>query len=250
MDFSGKVAIVTGAGAGGIGEGIAIGLAEAGAKVVVADINEKTGREAVDKLKAAGHTAFYLPVDISSQASAKELADKAATQYGGIDYLVNNAALFGGMAQESLLQMDWEKLKRHFDINILGGLNVTRAVVPYMQKAGGGAIVSTSSTAAWMAGGHYSVAKLAVNGLVVALARELGPLNIRINAIAPGMTDTQAFRDNTPEQHRAMLMAGLAIKRYATPQDHANAVKFLLSDEASFITGQIIAVDGASLPRP
>jgi NAD(P)-dependent dehydrogenase (short-subunit alcohol dehydrogenase family) len=250
MDFSGKVAIVTGAGAGGIGEGIAAGLAEAGAKVVVADINEKAGQEAVDKLKAASRDAIYLPVDISSEASAKEMADKAAAHYGRIDYLVNNAALFGGMTQAGLLDIEWSALKRQFDINILGGLCVTRAVVPHMVKAGGGAIVNTSSTAAWMAGGHYSVAKLAVNGLVISLARELGPRNIRINAIAPGMTDTPAMRQNTPEQWIQMGLAQLAIKRFATPQDHANAVKFLLSDDASFISGQIIAVDGASLARP
>jgi 3-oxoacyl-[acyl-carrier protein] reductase len=250
MDFSGKVAVVTGAGAGGIGEGIAAGLAEAGAKVVVADINEKTGRETVDKLRGAGRDALYLSVDISSEASAKAMADAAAAHYGRIDYLVNNAALFGGMAQAPLLTIEWEALKRQFDINILGGLCVTRAVVPHMQKTGAGAIVNTSSTAAWMHGGHYSVAKLAVNGLVISLARELGPLNIRINAIAPGMTDTPAFRQNTPEQWIQMGLAQLAIKRFATPQDHANAIKFLLSDEASFITGQILPIDGLSLPRP
>ena len=250
MDFSGKVAIVTGAGAGGIGEGIATGLAEVGAKVVVADINEKAGQAAVDKLKAAGRDAIFLTVDIASPESAQALADKAAAHYGRIDYLVNNAALFGGMAQAGFLDIDWAVLKRHFDINILGGLCVTRAVVPYMEKVGGGAIVNTSSTASWMGGGHYGVAKLAVNGIVISLSRELGPKNIRINAIAPGMTETPAMRSNVPEQWIQGSLAQLAIKRFGTPQDHANAVKFLLSDEASFITGHILAVDGGSLPRP
>jgi 3-oxoacyl-[acyl-carrier protein] reductase len=141
-------------------------------------------------------------------------------------------------------------LKKHFDINILGGLCVTRAVVPYMEKVGGGAIVATSSTASWMGGGHYGVAKLAVNGLVISLSRELGPKNIRINAIAPGMTDTPAMRSNVPEQFQQGLLSQLAIKRFGTPQDHANVVKFLLSDDASFVTGHILAVDGGSLPRP
>jgi 3-oxoacyl-[acyl-carrier protein] reductase len=250
MSFAGKVAIVTGAGAGGIGEGIATGLAEAGCKVVVADINEKAGNEAVDKLKAAGHEAIYIPVDISSPESAQALADKAAAHYGRIDYLVNNAALFGGMAQAGFLDIDWDVLKKHFDINILGGLCVTRAVVPYMEKVGGGAIVATSSTASWMGGGHYGVAKLAVNGLVISLSRELGPKNIRINAIAPGMTDTPAMRSNVPEQFQQGLLSQLAIKRFGTPQDHANVVKFLLSDDAAFVTGHILAVDGGSLPRP
>jgi NAD(P)-dependent dehydrogenase (short-subunit alcohol dehydrogenase family) len=102
MDFSGKVAVVAGAGAGGIGEGIAAGLAEAGAKVVVADTNEKTGRETVDKAKSDGRDAHHLSIDISSEASAKAMADAAAARYSRIGYLVNNAALFGGMAQAPL----------------------------------------------------------------------------------------------------------------------------------------------------
>jgi 3-oxoacyl-[acyl-carrier protein] reductase len=244
MSFAGKVAIVTGAGAGGIGEGIATGLAEAGCKVVVADINEKAGNEAVDKLKAAGHDAIYIPVDISSPESAQALADKAAAHYGRIDYLVNNAALFGGMAQAGFMDIEWSALKRQFDINILGGLCVTRAVAPYIEKAGGGAIVFTSSTASWMGGGHYGVAKLAVNGIVISLAKELGARNIRVNAIAPGMTDTPAMRQNTPEQWIQMGLAQLALKRFATPEDHARVVKFLLSEDAAFVTGQILAVDG------
>lgn len=251
MGFGNKVAIVTGAGAGGIGEGIAATLAQAGAKVVVAEINEKTGQQTVEKIRQGGGDALYLHVDIASEDSAKAMAAQAAAQYGRIDYLVNNAALFGGMEIAPLLSMDWAALKRHFDINMLGGLCVTRAVVPYMQKAGGGAIVNTSSTAAWIAGaGHYGVAKLAVNGLVIALSRELGPLNIRINAIAPGMTDTPAMQATTPVEYQQMLLSQLAIQRLGTPQDQANVVKFLLSDEASFISGTIIPVDGGSLCRP
>jgi 3-oxoacyl-[acyl-carrier protein] reductase len=250
VGFTGKVAIVTGAGAGGAGECIAASLAAAGAKVVVAEINEQTGREAVEKIVGGGGDAIFLPVDIASEASAKAMADKAAEHYGRIDYLVNNAAVFGGMDQTPLMKIDWEVLKRQFEVNILGGLCVTRAVAPHMQKAGGGAIVNTSSTAAWMAGGNYGVAKLAVNGLVISLSRELGPLNIRINAIAPGMTDTPALRASAPDAYIQTRLDQLAIKRLATPQDHADAVMFLLSDKASFITGAIIPVDGGATARP
>lgn len=250
MSFTNKVAIVTGAGAGGIGEGIAVALAAAGAKVVIAEINKQTGEATVERIKAAGGDAIYLPLDVASEESAKAMAAEAARHYGPINYLVNNAALFGGMDMVGLTQIEWGSLKRHFDINILGGLCVTRAVLPYMIKAGGGAIVATSSTAAWMAGGHYSIAKLAVNGMVVSLARELGHLNIRINAIAPGRTDTPAMRAITSEERMKAGLADQAIKRIGTPADQANVVLFLLSDQASFVTGQIIAVDGGSLARP
>jgi NAD(P)-dependent dehydrogenase (short-subunit alcohol dehydrogenase family) len=247
MRYSGKVAIVTGAGAGGIGEGIATGLAEAGLSVVVADIDAAKGRATTEKLIAAGHPAHYLPVDIASPDSAEAMAAGAVERFGRIDYLVNNAALFGGMAKGGLLSLPWDVLMQHFQINLFGTLIVTRAVVPYMEKAGGGAITCTSSTAAWLGGGHYGVAKAGVNALVLSLARELGPKNIRINAIAPGMTDTAALHAQTrPEQIDARV-GGIALPRLGTPQDHAEAVKFLLSDGAAFITGQIIAVDGGSL---
>ncbi len=247
MRYSGKVAIVTGGGAGGIGAGIATGLAEAGLKVVVADISVEKGKATADALTAAGHCATFLPVDIASPQSAEALAAAAVERFGRIDYLVNNAALFGGMAKGGLLSMDWDVLMHHFQINLFGSLIVTRAVAPHIEKEGGGAIVCTSSTAAWLGGGHYGVAKAGVNALVLSLARELGPKNIRINAIAPGMTDTAAMQEQVPADWVESRLAGLAIKRLGTPQDHAETVKFLLSDGAAFITGQIIAVDGGSL---
>jgi NAD(P)-dependent dehydrogenase (short-subunit alcohol dehydrogenase family) len=247
MRYSGRVAIVTGCGAGGIGEGIATGLARAGLKIVVADIDADKGRATAASLIAAGHEAAFLPVDIASPDSAEALAAAAVDRFGRIDYLVNNAALFGGMAKGGLLSMDWDVLMHHFQINLFGALIVTRAVVPHIEKRGGGAIVCTSSTAAWLGGGHYGVAKAGVNALVLSLARELGPKNIRINAIAPGMTNTAAMQEQVQPEWMEARLAGLAIQRLGTPQDHAEAVKFLLSDGAAFITGQIIAVDGGSL---
>jgi 3-oxoacyl-[acyl-carrier protein] reductase len=130
-------------------------------------------------------------------------------------------------------------------INIHGCYVVTRAVVPFMKQRGGGAIVNTSSTAAWSGYGAYSVAKLGVNGLTLALARELGPLNIRINAIAPGPTDTPALRNPmVTEEFLKGMVATMPIARLGRPSDHASAVMFLLSDHASWITGLIMNVDG------
>jgi NAD(P)-dependent dehydrogenase (short-subunit alcohol dehydrogenase family) len=249
MSMSGKTAIVTGAGAGGIGEGIASLIAAEGANVVVAEIREETGQQTVEAIRAAGGEASFLPVDISSPESVQTLADETAKRYGRIDYLVNNAALFGGMSLDPLMSIDWATLKKLFDINLFGALAVTRAVAPYMEKVGGGAICTTSSSAAWMAGGHYSVAKLATNGMIVSLSRELAPLNIRINAIAPGPTDTNALRSTTTPEIIDMILAGQAIKRLASPEDQAKAVLFLLSEQAAFITGQILSVDGGSTVR-
>jgi 3-oxoacyl-[acyl-carrier protein] reductase len=247
MEFSGKVAIVTGGAIGGIGEGIATCLAEAGLQVVVADINIDKGEATAEKLRSAGHDAHFIPVDITSPDSAMALAKAAVARFSRIDYLANNAALFGGMAHGGLIDMPWDELMRHFNVNLFGGLIVTRAVVPYMAKAGGGSIVCTSSTAAWLGGGHYGVAKAGVNALVISLAREPGPRNIRVNAIAPGMTDTPAMHSEVRPEWLEARVAGLAIKRLGTPGDQAEAVRFLLSDRAAFITGQIIAVDGGSL---
>src|ERR1700740_3654515 len=131
MRYSGKVVIVTGGGVGGMGAAMARGLAERGLKVVVADISEEKGRASADALTADGHDAIYLPVDIASPESAAALAAKVADRYGRIDYLVNNAALFGGMEKGGLLSMDWDRLMHHFQINLFGSLAVTRAVVPY-----------------------------------------------------------------------------------------------------------------------
>ncbi len=245
MDFSGKVVIVTGAGAGGIGEGIARGLAAAGARVAVADINADAGRKTVAIIEGEGGTAFYAPVDIASPESAEAMAKAVAEHFGGIDYLVNNAALFGGMRLDPLMSMDWDYYNKFMSINIHGCYVVTRAVVPYMEKRGGGAIVNTSSTAAWSGYGAYSVAKLGVNGLTVALARELGPRNIRVNAIAPGPTDTPALRNPmVTEEFLAGMVGTMPIPRLGQPADHASAIKFLLSDDASWVTGLIMNVDG------
>jgi NAD(P)-dependent dehydrogenase (short-subunit alcohol dehydrogenase family) len=184
-------------------------------------------------------------VDISSPDSAEAMAQAVSERFGGIDFLVNNAALFGGMRLDPLMSMDWDYYCKFMSINVHGCYVVTRAVVPYMQARGGGAIVNTSSTAAWSGYGAYSVAKLAVNGLTLALARELGPSNIRVNAIAPGPTDTPALRNAiVTEEFIAGMIAGMPIARLGQPGDHAAAIKFLLSDDASWVTGLIMNVDG------
>lgn len=247
MSFEGKVAIVTGSG-GGIGEGYAKALAGAGAHVVIAEIDAAKGQQVADAIKATGGSALFVSVDISSPESCAAMADATMKAFGRIDYLVNNAALFGGMKVAGCLDTDWDYYTRFMNINFHGALLATRAVAPFM-KVQGGAIVNQTSTAAFMSTGPYSVAKLALNGLTFALARELGPMNIRINGIAPGPTDTAALRSVVPEEYIAGMTQGMPIARLGTPQDLADALLFLLSDKASWITGHILHVDGGQLMR-
>ena len=247
MNFDGKVVVVTGAG-GGIGEGYVRAFAAQGMRVVIAEINESAGQRVADSINAGGGTALALRCDVGDEASAKACADAAAARFGGIDYLVNNAAIFHDMRVEGYLDVDMAYLEHFMRINAHGCVIMTRACLPHMEKRGGGAIVNQSSTAAWMHMGFYGVAKLAVNGITSSLARELGPRNIRINAIAPGPTDTPALQKHAGE-YAQMMLKSMPIGRLGQPADMANAALFLLSDEASWITGHVLNVDGGQFMR-
>ncbi len=248
-DFSGKVAVVTGAGRG-IGRAYAEGLAGAGASVVVADIDEGNAREVAKAITATGATAEAVAVDVSSPDSAEAMAAAAVGRFGGIDYLVNNAAIFGGMKLDFLLTVDWEYLERFLAVNLTGALACTRACYPSMAERGGGAIVNQSSTAAYLYAGYYGWAKAGVNSLTQQLAHELGSMKIRVNAIAPGPTDTEAARSVVPDDYMRQLIGSLALKRQGQPADLVGMCLFLLSDDAQWVTGHIFNVDGGQVMRP
>ncbi|HEU5151480.1 MAG TPA: SDR family oxidoreductase [Iamia sp.] len=248
MRFENEVAIVTGA-ARGIGETYARRLAAEGAAVVVADIDEAGATAVAASIVEAGGTALGVRVDVSDPDSAAEMAATAVDRFGGIDHLVNNAAIYGGMQIDLLLTVDWDYYKRFMAVNMDGALICTRACWEHMAARGGGAIVNQSSTAAWLYAGFYGLAKVGVNGLTQQLAHELGGSGIRVNAIAPGPTDTEATRETVPESIVRDLVKGLALKRQGTPDDMANMLLFLLSDEASWITGHIFNVDGGQVVR-
>ncbi len=246
--FDGKVAIVTGA-ARGIGETYARRLAAEGASVVVADIDSAGAEKVAASITEDGGTAIGVGVDVSDPASAEAMATAAVDQLGGIDLLVNNAAIYGGMEIDLLLTVDWDYYRRFMAVNMDGALVCIRACWQHMAARGGGAVVNQSSTAAWLYSGFYGLAKVGINGLTQQLAHELGGSGIRINAIAPGPTDTEATRETVPESIVKDLVKGLAIKRQGTPDDMASMLLFLLSDEASWITGHIFNVDGGQVVR-
>jgi NAD(P)-dependent dehydrogenase (short-subunit alcohol dehydrogenase family) len=246
MRFEGKVAVVTGA-AQGIGEAYARGLAAEGAAVVVADLSAK-GKDVAASIEADGGRAIFVETDVSSHESATAMADRVVEELGGIDLLVNNAAIYGDMAFDLLVTVDWDYYKKFMSVNLDGALVMTRACYPHMHARGGGAIVNQSSTAAWLYAGFYALAKVGINGLTQQLAHELGGMNIRVNAIAPGPTDTEATRKQAGDASKE-LVKGLAIKRMGTPQDMVGACLFLLSDEAAWVTGQVVNVDGGQVFR-
>lgn len=247
--FDDKVAIVTGA-AGGIGEAYARALAAEGASVVVADIDRDRGTAtATDITSAGGGTAHFVRVDVSDVESTLALAAETVEHFGGIDVLVNNAAIYGDMQFDLLITVDWDYYQRFMAVNMNGALLVTRACYQHMAARGGGAIVNQSSTAAWLYSGFYGLAKVGINGLTQQLAHELGGQGIRVNAIAPGPTDTEATRNQVGEGMVSKLVKDLAIKRPGTVDDMAGACLFLLSDEASWITGHVLHVDGGQIFR-
>jgi NAD(P)-dependent dehydrogenase (short-subunit alcohol dehydrogenase family) len=152
------------------------------------------------------------------------------------------------MQFDLLITVDWDYYRTFMGVNMDGALVMTRAVYASMQKRGGGSIVNQSSTAAYLYSGFYGLAKVGINGLTQQLAHELGGMNIRVNAIAPGPTDTEATRTQAGDVAKEMVK-GLALKRFGQPEDMVGAAVFLLSDESAWVTGQILAVDGGQTFR-
>jgi 3-oxoacyl-[acyl-carrier protein] reductase len=248
FDFAGKVAVVTGAG-GGIGQAYAEALAGSGASVMVADINLQGATDVAHGIAERGGRALACHVDVADPGSAAEMAERAVEELGGLDYLVNNAAIFGEMKLDLLISVDWDYLQRFMAVNLLGALNCTRACYRAMRSRGGGAIVNQSSTAAYVYAGFYGLAKAGINSLTQQLAHELGGMNIRVNAIAPGPIDTESARRVVPEVFIERIVADLALKRQGTPADLVAMCQFLLSDDAAWVTGHVFNVDGGQVMR-
>ncbi|MCE4071499.1 MULTISPECIES: SDR family NAD(P)-dependent oxidoreductase [Pseudomonas] len=243
MSFDNKVAIVTG-GAQGMGREYVRLLAEQGARVGIADINLEIAQKAVEEL---GFKDQLLAVrtDVSDPASCEACVKAVHERFGGLDYLVNNAGLLSAAAFPSLIDIPIEKYRQITEVMLNGQLWMARAVVPALRKRGGGAILNVSSIGAYQATGVYSLTKLGVNGLTINLSRELAKDNIRVNAVAPGTVATEGMQplmsvDDMAKWGQAL---GRPTDRVATPDMIARVGVFLLSDAASYVRGQIVAVD-------
>lgn len=239
-----KVAIVTG-GTRGIGYAIVKKYLEHGANVILCGSRPETAKAAVDKLKAENsdwNVAGISP-DLSDFDSVKTAFDKIASEYGRIDILINNA---GVSASDPFTSYTPEMFKKTMDLNVTGVFNCSRAVVEQMQAQKSGCILNTSSMVgkyAQPAGVAYPTSKFAVNGMTLSLARELGPSGIRVNAVAPGITNTDMMQA-VPKEVIEPLIQQVPLRRIGEPEDVANAFVFLASDMASYISGVVLPVDG------
>jgi 3-oxoacyl-[acyl-carrier protein] reductase len=248
MRLKDKIALVTG-GAAGIGRATAERFADEGAKVVICDVNETAGQAVAGNLGA--DSRFY-QVDISNRAAVQAWVDDVMSRYGRIDILVNNAGILrdGQLVKFKEGEITGRMSEADFDlviaVNLKGVFNGAQAVTPYMIQQGGGVILNASSVVGLdgnFGQTNYVATKAGVIGMTKVWARELGRYNIRVNAVAPGFTATEIL-NAMPEKVLDGMKARTPLRRLGAPRDIANAYLFLASDEASFITGEVLRVDG------
>ncbi len=242
------------AGAGGIGTGLAQRYAEEGAKVVLGDINEDAAKQVVEGIKASGGEALALHLDGSDEASVNAAVEAAVHAYGRIDGLHANFALMADSnPMEGILELPLEVYDETQRINARGFYLCTRAVLPVMIEQGGGSIVYTSSAAAYSGGGAfvaYAMSKAAGQALMRHVATRYGPVGVRANTIAPAMTIHPALEEVLPPAFIEGAKAAACIKsRVGRPEDIAAMAALLMSDEGSYITGQVMCVDGGTIIR-
>ncbi|MHB8566371.1 MAG: SDR family NAD(P)-dependent oxidoreductase [Nitrososphaerales archaeon] len=247
MRLEGKVIIVTGA-ARGIGREYALALAKEGANLVVTDVLVSGINETASEIERMGGRAIPIRADVSLEEDTKKMAEETSKQFGRIDALVNNAALYGGLKRRPFYEIEVEEWDRVQAINVRGTWLCIKSVFPYMKQAGRGKIVNISS-GTFFAGSpglsHYVASKGAVIGITRGICRELGQFNITINAIAPGYTLTDATLKMNPDPKYATEMANTrALKRDQYPKDLIGAMIFLCSDDSDFMTGQTLLIDG------
>jgi NAD(P)-dependent dehydrogenase (short-subunit alcohol dehydrogenase family) len=250
FDLTGKVAVITG-GAGGIGVVYAEAMCRAGAAVVVADVNAEAAQQTAKDLVGAGFRAVGVQVDVTSVESTQGMAAAAIDAFGGIDILINNAAIMTNLPPYGLSNMPVDEWDRVMHVNLRGPLLCTQAVVESMASRGGGRIINGLSAGAFMAGGIYGVSKYALHGLTCNLASELGGRGINVNGIAPGLVDNESGYVSLPKDSpfRDAIAAGIPGKKSGPPQDLVGTLLLLCSSAGDWITGQTISVDGGWVMR-
>jgi 3-oxoacyl-[acyl-carrier protein] reductase len=242
MDLKGKVAFVTG-GAQGIGKEIAVAFARHGADLIIGDINQSVLESTVRELRQLGGKADGYMLDVSSMASCEEAVKKAIDKFGRIDILVNNA----GITRDNLLlRMSEEDFDRVIRINLKGTFNCTKVLSRVMMKQRYGRIINIASVIGLIGNAgqvNYAASKAGIIGVTKSVAKELASRNVTVNAIAPGFIKTE-MTDVLPEEVRAKMLETIPLKRPGMPADVANAALFLASEYSSYITGQVLVVDG------
>jgi len=246
MQLSNRAAIVTGSGRG-IGRAIALKLADLGADIVVNDIAGSAGAPAVvDEVKGMGRQALFVPADISSSSDVRELMEKALEVFSKVDILVNNAGITRDKLIMRMSDDEWDQV---LNVNLKGAFLCTREALKHMMRQRYGRIINIASVVGLMGNGgqaNYSASKAGIIALTKSTAKEAASRGITANAIAPGFIDTEmtkGLKSEVKEAYEKQIPLG----HYGTPEDIANAVSFLASDEAAYITGQVLSVNGGML---
>lgn len=243
--FIKRVVMITG-GAYGIGRVYGRAFAAEGASIVIADIDEERTKSTVAEFESEGYPALGAYCDVADESTVEATVAAGIERYGGIDILVNNAGvhLIGGLRILEMPRDDW---RRTWEVNVTGAINCASAVRPSMRERGGGVIANQLTTAAFRpGGGPYTITKLALRGLVAAFAKELADENIRVVGIAPGLVDSEAAMSILPPERIEAVIKGQLIKRQGRMEELANALLFLCSDDASFVTGDSLIVGGGA----
>jgi len=243
-----KTAVITGA-AQGIGAEMAKAMAAEGAKVLVTDIQDTA--DTVKAITDAGGTAVGMKVDVTSNDDLQAMVSKATGELGGLDIMVNNAAIFATLQPKPFFEISDEEFETLMNVNVLSVHKVMKAIAPTMLKAGGGKVVNIASGTFYYGPpglSHYTASKGAVIALTRCHGRELGEKNIQVNAIAPGLTESEGVRANDGfDMARAPTVGSRSIKREMLPEDLLGSLLFLITPDSDFITGQTINVDGGKI---
>jgi len=257
-ELSGKVVLITGA-AVGIGRATALLMAEKGASLVLADVNEELGNQTTEEAKRGGAAAMFLKADVSKVTDVDKMVSRAVEKFGRIDALVNNAGVVLISDVESTQEQDFNRV---IDVNFKGVFLCSKAVIPIMRKQGGGVIVNIASVSAHIGQpkhAAYAGTKGAVLSMTRAMAVELAPYNIRVNSVSPGAVDTPMLRSDMNKQSNARgvsvdevrreFASESAVRRISSPEEIAPVIAFLCSDQSSYMTGADVLVDGGWIAK-